>query len=214
MTPADAAKFEEKTLSRKDIFSGHVIQVKLDTVAIPDGSPDQTREIALHPGGVAILALTQEGKIILVRQFRKALEEVIYEIPAGKIDPEERAKLELTKNGSVHSGFHGENAETSKTLLKAIRRELEEETGYKAAEIHQVAEFYVSPGFTNEKTYLFFATGLTKVEHPKPADVGEILELHEVTLDEALKLVRKGEIDDAKTLIALQYIQLQDINHG
>ncbi|MDR2976830.1 MAG: NUDIX hydrolase [Streptococcaceae bacterium] len=186
--------FEEKTISRQDIFKGKIIDVKLDEVELPNGLGIGKRELVFHPGGVGVIAITAENKIVLVRQFRKPIEKVIYEVPAGKLEAGEKADLRA-----------------------AILRELEEETGYSSQKIEQVSEFFVSPGFTNEKTYLFFTDELKKVPHPRAADADEVLEIHEVTLDEAKALVKSGEIDDAKTIIALQYwelLQLQKKNAG
>ena len=108
--------FEEKTLSRETIFNGQVINVKLDTVALPGDLGLAKREIIFHNGGVAVLAITPEQKMILVRQFRKALEEVIYEIPAGKLEK-------------------GENANPEAAML----RELEEETGMTTKSVKKIA---------------------------------------------------------------------------
>ena len=177
--------FEEKTIKRTDIFHGKIIDVKLDEVELPNGKGFSSRELVFHPGGVSVLAITPDDKMILVRQFRKALEKVIYEVPAGKLEP-------------------GENAD----LSAAILRELEEETGYTAQKVEKVATFYVSPGFANEIHHLFLATGLEKVPNPRPADADEQIELLELSFEEVQKLRAEGEIEDAKTLIALQHWEL------
>lgn len=100
--------FEEKTIQRNEIFHGKIIDVVVDDVSLPNGGTSK-RELVFHPGGVAVIALTSENKMLFVRQFRKPLERVILEIPAGKIDPGEGARPDLTG-----------------------ARELEEETGYRA----------------------------------------------------------------------------------
>lgn len=120
--------FEEKTLSRENIFKGKVIDVKYDTVALPGDLGLAKRELIFHNGGVAVLAITPEQKMILIRQFRKALEKVIYEIPAGKLE-------------------NGENADPTAAML----RELEEETGMTTKSVKKISEFYTAPGFCNEK---------------------------------------------------------------
>ena len=178
--------FEEKTLSRETIFNGQVINVKLDTVALPGDLGLAKREIIFHNGGVAVLAITPEQKMILVRQFRKALEEVIYEIPAGKLEK-------------------GENANPEAAML----RELEEETGMTTKSVKKIAEFYTAPGFCSEKIYLYKADNLRKVDQPRPHDDDEVLERHEVTLAEAKALIQNGEIQDAKTIMAIQYWELE-----
>lgn len=182
---------EEKTLFRKRIFKGKIIDVEFDKVVLPNELGMSTRELVFHPGGVAVLAITDERKIVMVQQFRKAIEQVIYEVPAGKL--EEGEKSDLTS---------------------AILREMEEEIGLTTTNIQQIAEFYVSPGFTNEKTYLFLAQDLVEVPTPKPKDPDELLEIHELTLNEAKELIKTGEISDAKTIIALQYYELKGLQNA
>ncbi|QCX13723.1 NUDIX hydrolase [Enterococcus faecalis] len=176
--------FEEKTLQRREIFKGKIIDVFLDEVALPTGGTAK-RELVFHSGAVAMIPLTAEGKIVLVKQFRKPLEQVILEIPAGKIDPGEENQLETT-----------------------AMRELEEETGYRAGQLTYINSMYLSPGFANEKLALYLATDLQKVENPRPQDEDEILELYELTIAEAKAEVAKGTICDAKTLFAIQYWEL------
>ena len=149
----------------------------LDDVALPTGGTAK-RELVFHSGAVAMIPLTAEGKIVLVKQFRKPLEQVILEIPAGKIDPGEENQLETT-----------------------AMRELEEETGYRAGQLTYINSMYLSPGFANEKLALYLATDLQKVENPRPQDEDEILELYELTIAEAKAEVAKGTICDAKTLL-------------
>lgn len=182
----DFEDFEEKTVTRKDIFKGQVIDVKYDTVNLPGNLGIANRELIFHNGGVAVLAITDEQKLILVRQFRKALEKVIYEIPAGKLE-------------------QGENSDPQAAMV----RELEEETGMAAATIVKISEFYTAPGFCNEVLHLYKAQNLTKVDNPRPQDADETIELHEVTLVEAKAMIRSGEIADAKTIIAIQYWELE-----
>lgn len=182
----DFEDFEEKTVTRKDIFKGQVIDVKYDTVTLPGNLGIANRELIFHNGGVAVLAITDEQKLILVRQFRKALEKVIYEIPAGKLE-------------------QGENSDPQAAMV----RELEEETGMAAATIVKISEFYTAPGFCNEVLHLYKAQNLTKVDNPRPQDADETIELHEVTLVEAKAMIRSGEIADAKTIIAIQYWELE-----
>lgn len=176
--------FEEKTVKRETLFSGKIIEVALDEVALPQGGT-ATRELVFHPGGVGIVAITPAEKMLFVRQFRKPLERVILEIPAGKIDPGEGSHPEITG-----------------------ARELEEETGYRPQKMTKLASMYLSPGFANEMLHLYLAEGLEKVENPRAMDEDEVIEVYELTLDEALERLQTGEICDAKTIYALQYWQL------
>lgn len=177
-------KFEEKTINRKEIFKGHIFDVVVDDVQLPDGKISK-RELVFHKGAVCVLALTSDGKMILVKQYRKAIERAIYEIPAGK--------LELGEED---------------TLEDAALRELEEETGYSSDKLTLLADFYSAIGFCNERIRLYLADNLIKIENPRPMDEDEVIELYEVTLEEALSLVASGDICDAKTIMAVQYLQL------
>lgn len=176
--------FEEKTIERKEIFKGKIIDVYLDDVALPMGG-NSKRELVFHHGGVGIIPITAENKMIMVKQFRKPLEKVVLEIPAGKIDP-------------------GEGQQPEKTAS----RELEEETGYRTDNLMYISEMYLSPGFSNEKLYIYLATDLVKVENPRPQDEDEVLELYELTLAEAKQAIQDGEICDAKTIFAVNYWEL------
>lgn len=176
--------FEEKTIKRQELFHGKIIDVVLDDVALPMGGTAQ-RELVFHHGGVGILAITPENKLLLVRQFRKPLEQVSLEIPAGKIDPGEGQHPEVTG-----------------------ARELEEETGYRPGELVHVASMYLSPGFSNEMLHIYQALDMVKVENPRAMDEDEVIEVLQLTLDEAKAAVATGEICDAKTLYAIQYWEL------
>ncbi|HLU23796.1 MAG TPA: NUDIX hydrolase [Bacillaceae bacterium] len=176
-------KFEEKTIKSEAIFSGKIIQLQVDDVLLPDGK-EAKREIVKHPGAVAIIALTTENKIIMVEQYRKPLERSLLEIPAGKLEVGEEPKL-------------------------TAERELEEETGYRAGNIEHLISFYTSPGFANELLHLYIATNLEKVENPLAGDEDEFVELHELSLDDALKAVETKWIYDAKTAYAVQYLQMK-----
>ncbi|GBG97032.1 NUDIX hydrolase [Lactococcus termiticola] len=180
----DSKKFEEKTLKRENIFEGKIFQVVRDEIAQPDGKTG-FRELVFHNGGVGIVPIIDD-KILLVGQYRKALERFIYEIPAGKLEP-------------------GENADPATAGL----RELEEETGYSTDELVELPVFYGTAGFSSEKTYLYYSDKLSKVEKPRPKDDDEFLEVIQVSLDEAKSMLERGEIADAKTIIALQYWEIQ-----
>ncbi|WP_081168623.1 NUDIX hydrolase [Lactococcus garvieae] len=179
-------KFEESTLSREQIFHGQIFQVVKDLVSLPDGSMS-SRELVFHNGGVAVAPITGD-KLILVGQYRKAFEKFIFEVPAGKLEDDE---LNDPKAAAL--------------------RELEEETGYTAERLTEITSFYGTPGFSSEKTYLYFPVGLTKVESPRLHDEGEFLEMIEVTLPEAKMMIEAGQICDAKTIMAVWYWELQNL---
>jgi len=173
----------EKTVHSKMIFSGKVIDLIVEDVELPNGEMS-TREIVKHPGAVAVIALTKNHELVLVRQFRKPLNGILYEIPAGKLDP-------------------GENPEV------CARRELEEETGYRCVDIKPLVTFYTSPGFADELVHIYFTDSL--IGGTQHLDEDEFLENVEVDLTEALALVQEQKIYDAKTVYAVQYLQLQEL---
>ncbi len=178
-------KFEEKTIQSEPIFKGKVISLKVDDVILPNGK-ESKREIVNHPGAVAIIPITDEGKIILVEQYRKALERSIIEIPAGKIEL-------------------GEAPE------KTARRELEEETGYGCEELTYLQSFATSPGFADEVIHLYVAKQLYKIENKAELDEDEFVSLMEVTLEEAEQMVKEQKIYDAKTAFAVLWMKLNTI---
>lgn len=178
------SNLEEKTLHSEEIFSGKVISLHLQDVELPNGKQSK-REIIKHPGAVAILAITDDQKIVMVEQFRKALERTIVEIPAGKLEKGEEPSL-------------------------CARRELEEETGYECENLDLLTSFYTSPGFADEIVHVYLATGLTKKENSAALDEDEFVNLEELTLEEALRYVEEQKIYDAKTIYAVQYLQLQE----
>jgi ADP-ribose pyrophosphatase len=172
------SNLEEKTLKSEEIFSGKVISLHLQDVELPNGKHSK-REIIKHPGAVAILAITADKKVVMVEQYRKALERTIVEIPAGKLEKGEEPAL-------------------------CARRELEEETGYECDSLEWLTSFYTSPGFAD------VATGLTKKENAAALDDDEFVNLEELTLEEAVQYVKEQKIYDAKTIFAVQYLQLQE----
>ena len=166
---------EEKTISSDRIYTGKVISLKVDTVEI-DSKGYKKREIVEHPGAIGIVALTDDNKIVLVKQFRKPIEKAIWEIPAGKLEIGESPK-------------------------ECAIRELKEETGYSAKNIKLIHKFFTSAGFSNQKIYIFLATGLTKGE--PNFDEDEFIEKYEIDINEAKNMVIKNEIEDAKTTIGI-----------
>jgi ADP-ribose pyrophosphatase len=174
----------EKTIKSEEIFTGKIISLHLQDVELPNGKQTK-REIIKHPGAVAIIALTDENKVVMVEQYRKALERSIVEIPAGKLEK-------------------GEDPEY------CARRELEEETGYECNSLELLTSFYTSPGFANEIVHVYLAKGLTKKENAASLDEDEFVNLEELTLEEAVAYVTEQKIFDAKTIFAVQYLQLQE----
>lgn len=175
MNPNKPEHLYEKTISSQSIYEGRIIKVKVDEVLLPNGNTAK-REIVHHQGAVAVIPLTDDGRLVAVRQFRKPLEKVIVEIPAGKLEP-------------------GEDP------LSCAKRELEEETGYTAAHYEKLSAFYTSPGFADELLHVYVAKGLVKGESRPDED--EFVDLLELTLEEAHELHQTGEICDAKTVVAL-----------
>jgi len=165
----------EKKLSSRQVFDGVVVKLFVDEVELPDGKRS-VREIVRHPGAVCVVPVTDDGKVIMVRQFRYAFGEVLLEIPAGKLEK-------------------GEDP------LKAALRELEEETGTVAQRIEHMGELYTTVAIFDEKIQMYLATDLSyKNAHP---DDGEFLEVEKIPLDTLVDMVMRGEIKDSKTQIAL-----------
>lgn len=171
--------YEEKTIATKPIYDGKIISLQVDDVRLPDGN-EAKREIVKHPGAVAVIPVTSEGKIILVKQYRKALERTLVEIPAGRIEPGEDPMLTAT-------------------------RELEEETGFGTKDIAYLQSFATSPGFADEIIHLYVAKGLFPIESPAAGDEDEFIERLEITIEEAEEMVASGDIYDAKTAFAIIY---------
>jgi len=167
--------FEEKTMKTENVYKGKMLNLRIDTVELPDKKYSK-REIVEHPGSVAIVPITEDNEIILVRQYRKAVESNLLEIPAGKLEV---------------------NEEPKETAI----RELKEETGIKAKKLEYITEFYTSPGFSNEKMYLFLAMDLS-MDVLEPAD-DEYIEITKVKIDKLANMIKKGEILDSKTMIGI-----------
>ncbi len=173
--------FEEKTISSTTIFDGRIVRLRVDDVSLPDGGQSK-REIVEHPGAVAILALDEEHNIWMVSQYRKAVEQVLMEIPAGTLEDNEDP-------------------------LECARRELAEETGLIAAEWKEIISYYCAPGFCDEKTVIYIATQLSR-GNDLSLDQDEFIEVSKMPLETAYQHVLNGNIVDGKSLIAVQYAVL------
>ena len=182
-------KFHEKELdeiyvegSNEEVFSGRLLKVQRDHVILPNGS-DVTREYIRHPGAVAIVPVTEDGKIILVKQCRYGLDTVMWEIPAGKLD-------------------HGPGED----ILECAKRELSEETGYEAKEWEFLISIATTPGFSDEIIHLFKAEGLTKgAQHP---DEDEFITAKAFTPEEIKQMIKNGEFFDSKSICAFYAAKL------
>lgn len=162
----------EKTVESQVLFEGRIVTVRLDQAELPNGKP-ASREVVEHPGGVAILPLFDDGTVSVVRQFRYPFQEVVTELPAGKLEKGEDHRL-------------------------AALRELEEEVGARCGELTYLGCLYASPGFSTEVLHMYLARELTQGEsHP---DEDEFLEVERVPFAQLAEQVMRGEIKDAKTV--------------
>ena len=161
-------------LASEEVFSGRVFDVTVDTVR--EGDRTYVREVVHHPGSAVILPAFDDGTIALVRQYRHPAVRYLLELPAGTLNDTERPE-------------------------EGAARELEEELGLVAGRMEKLSEFFVSPGFCEEKMWLYLATELTETAQRLEED--ELIEVVRVSLDRALQMITDGEIEDAKTIIGL-----------
>ncbi|MBC7328976.1 NUDIX hydrolase [bacterium] len=168
---------EEKVLERKIIFEGRLLKFRVDKVELSNGVIS-TREVVEHRGAVAILPILPDGNIIFVRQFRLPAGKILLEIPAGTLSPNEEP-------------------------LECAKRELQEETGYIAGKWRRLISLYLAPGYSTECIHIFLAEDL-RAGARKP-DEDEEIKVCQLSLKEALEMVKKGEVEDAKTVSALLF---------
>ncbi|MDE7453263.1 MAG: NUDIX hydrolase [Clostridia bacterium] len=166
-------KFFERKLNSQTVYSGKVVTLEVDDVLLPNGNKG-IRECVRHSGGAAVL-LVQDGKVLLVKQFRYPYGKEIYEIPAGKLNK-------------------GEDP------LKAAQRELEEETGFQAELVHAL-DVYPSPGYTDEVIHIYFASNVK--EGKLNPDDDEFINHEFIDFGKVLKMIESGEICDSKTIAAV-----------
>ena len=176
-------------LSTETVFKGKIFDITVDRVELEDGN-EARRDVLLHSGGVCVVPVTDSGNVVLVRQFRYPFGEVTAEVPAGKLERGEDSAL-------------------------CGRRELLEETGYECSELIFLGEFYPTPAYNTEITYMYMAKGLS--HKTQSLDEGEFLDVIELSLEEAVKMIMHNEIKDGKTQTALlkaAYLNARDRGGG
>lgn len=169
------ANVPEERLSGETLYHGRILSLRRDRVRLPSGR-EAVREVVEHAVAVGIVAENDHGEVLLIRQYRYPVGEVLLEIPAGLVDPGE-------------------------TPLVAAHRELREETGFDAREMHELGRFFTSPGFCDEELILFQARDL--IPAPLPPDQDETIVLFPVHRDNVVSLLRQGALRDGKTVVAL-----------
>lgn len=168
-------ELEQKALhSSKELYKGKLYSLKRETLEFPDHTHHW--DIIVHPGAVAAIPVTKEDKLILIQQWRRAIDKIIYELPAGVLEPGE-------------------------SPLETVERELQEEIGYRASTFINLGGFYSTPGFCTEYIHLFIAQDLTPSK--LPGDLHEAIDVVEMDLSEASRLIDTNEIDDMKTIAGL-----------
>ena len=172
----DFKNLAEVQTGSEEIFDGVILHVFKDTVQLPNGNP-ATRELLRHVGAVGVIPVTEDGKVIVERQFRYPLGRVITEIPAGKLDS------------------------FSEDRLSAAKRELEEETGYTADEWIDMGDYYPTPAYCDERITLYLARGLHQGQ--RHLDEDEFLNFEAVPLSQLVEDVMEGRITDGKTQVAV-----------
>jgi ADP-ribose pyrophosphatase len=166
--------------NRREVYSGRIVNLTVDEITTANGIKT-IREVFHHPGGAAVVPVLPDGRILLVKQFRYPMQEILLELPAGKIDPDE-------------------------TPETTAGRELEEEVGYSAGSLRKIREFYSTPGFCDEKIHLYLAEDLQPCK--AGGDHDEDIEVAKFSLSELLELINAARILDAKTIIGIQHLAL------
>jgi ADP-ribose pyrophosphatase len=175
---SESNPFHEEVLSSTVLYSGRAVRLRFDKVRLPNGR-ETSRDIIEHPGSVGILPLLTGSRILLIRQYRHAVGQTIWEIPAGTM-------------------------EQGEAPIECARRELEEETGYRARNLRLFFECYIAPGYSAELMRVFLAKGLKPTE--RRLDEDEIISVEPVPSESVLQMIESGRIRDAKTIAALSYL--------
>ena len=165
----------EKIISSETVFTGRIFNLRVDEVLLPTGEKKK-REIVEHSGSVAAVPYTKEGNFILIRQYRSPIKKTIWEIPAGRLKAGESAR-------------------------DALLREMKEEIGASGGKLVKLAEYFSSPGFTDEKLHIYLYQDF-KLGEARP-EAGEDITVYQVSTSEALKMIERGEIKDAKSIIGI-----------
>ena len=176
--------YEREVLSSRNVFQGEFISVAVDRVRLDDGG-EANREVVRHPGAVGVVAVNDDGSILMVRQARHAVANHLLEIPAGKL-------------------------ETNEDPWECAKRELEEETGYRCGSLELLSAYYSSPGYSDEKVHVFLGTGLERIREAPVADGDEPISIEWLTQEEAISAVFDGRIIDAKTVIGVALLKLRE----
>lgn len=168
--------FRETKIDGKRIFEGRILTLEVDRVSLPGGGESE-REVIRHPGAAVMVPVTDDGSILFVRQFRYPIDQVLLELPAGKLDPGEEP-------------------------AECAQRETAEETGFRPKTVESLGEFFTAPGFADELIHAFLVTDLESAPEAE-ADADEVVEVVPLTLESYRRMVARGEIRDGKTLAAM-----------
>lgn len=172
---------ESEVVAHQEVYKGKIVTLHVDTIRQASGSTT-VREVVLHPGGVTAIPVLEDGRILLIRQFRYPVGKFILELPAGKLD-------------------------SGQTPADTVARELEEEIGYSAGSLTHESTFYTTPGFSNESIHFFIARNLTPTT--QSLEEGEHITVEAYTLPECLEMIKNGEIRDGKTILGILWYQMK-----